>query len=416
MRSMFRPLSFYVGLRYTGARARNSFISVITLISALGLMLGVAVLITVLSVMNGFDRELQTRILGMVTHLSVQGREPVQDWQALAGRLDHHDEIEAVAPFVELEGMLSHRGNVAGAMINGIEPRAERKVSIVGDYMEEGELEQLAPGEFDMVLGYGLARRLGADVGDKVTLVLPEATISPAGVMPRFKRFTVTGIFRVRAEVDSLYAYINVQDAAKLARQAGTVQGVRLKLDDLFSAPAMGWTLQQELGPNYYTRDWTRSHGNLFQAIKMEKTMIGLLLMLIVAVAAFNIISTLVMVVTDKKADIAILRTLGATPGAIMGIFMVQGSLIGVVGTLSGGILGVLAALNVSEMVAWLERVLGIQFLSSDVYFISYLPSQLIWSDVVVICVTALSLSFLATLYPAWRASRTEPAEALRYD
>ena len=227
----------------------------------------------------------------------------------------------------------------------------------------------------------------------------------------------MTGVFKVGAELDSSLAMIHVDDAARLSRwEPGQVQGVRLKLKNLFEAPQVAWDLVRELPGDYYAQDWTRTHGNLFAAIKMEKTMIGLLLMLIVAVAAFNIISTLVMVVTDKKADIAILRTLGATPGAIMGIFMVQGSLIGVVGTLSGGILGVLAALNVSEMVAWLERVLGIQFLSSDVYFISYLPSQLIWSDVVVICVTALSLSFLATLYPAWRASRTEPAEALRYD
>ena len=412
MRSMFRPLSFYVGLRYTGARARNSFISVITLISALGLMLGVAVLITVLSVMNGFDRELQTRILGMVTHLSVQGREPVQDWQALANRLGHHDEITAVAPFVELEGMLSHRGNVAGAMINGIEPQAERKVSIVGDYMEQGELEKLAPGEFGMVLGYGLARRLGAELGDKVTLVLPEATISPAGVMPRFKRFTITGIFRVRAEVDSLYAYINVQDAAKLARQAGTVQGV--KLDDLFSAPAMGWTLQQELGPNYYTRDWTRSHGNLFQAIKMEKTMMTLLLSFIVAVAAFNIISSQVMLVTEKRANIAVLRTLGASPGTIMRIFMVQGTVIGFAGTLLGTGLGVLMATNVSNLAEWVERTFNTRLF--DAYFVNYLPSELQWSDVITIVSIALVISFSATLYPSWRASRVQPAEALRYE
>jgi len=414
MRSMFRPLSFYVGLRYTGARARNSFISVITLISALGLMLGVAVLITVLSVMNGFDRELQTRILGMVTHLSVQGREPVQDWQALASRLGHHDEIEAVAPFVELEGMLSHRGNVAGAMINGIEPAAERKVSIVGDFMEQGELEKLAPGEFGMVLGYGLARRLGAELGDKITLVLPEATISPAGVMPRFKRFTVTGIFRVRAEVDSLYAYINVQDYAKLARQSGTVQGVRLKLDDLFSAPALGWTLQQELGHNYYTRDWTRSHGNLFQAIKMEKTMMTLLLSFIVAVAAFNIISSQVMLVTEKRGNIAVLRTLGASPGTIMRIFMVQGTVIGFAGTLLGTGLGVLLATNVSNLAEWVERAFNTRLF--DAYFVNYLPSELQWSDVITIVSIALVISFSATLYPSWRASRVQPAEALRYE
>ncbi|MGJ3255798.1 MAG: lipoprotein-releasing ABC transporter permease subunit, partial [Alcanivorax sp.] len=311
-------------------------------------------------------------------------------------------------------GMLSHRGNVAGAMINGIEPEAERKVSIVGDFMEQGELEKLAPGEFGMVLGYGLARRLGAELGDKVTLVLPEATISPAGVMPRFKRFTVTGIFRVRAEVDSLYAYINVQDAAKLARQSGTVQGVRLKLDDLFSAPAMGWTLQQELGPNYYTRDWTRSHGNLFQAIKMEKTMMTLLLSFIVAVAAFNIISSQVMLVTEKRGNIAVLRTLGASPGTIMRIFMVQGTVIGFAGTLLGTGLGVLLATNVSKLAEWVEKTFNTRLF--DAYFVNYLPSELQWSDVITIVSIALVISFSATLYPSWRASRVQPAEALRYE
>lgn len=411
---MFRPLSLYIGLRYTGARARNSFISVITLVSALGLMLGVAVLITVLSVMNGFDRELQTRILGMVTHLSVHGREPVQDWHALAERLDHHEEIEALSPFVQLEGMLTHRGEVSGALIHGIEPAAERKVSIVGDYMEQGELESLQPGEFGMVLGYGLARRLDLNLGDKVTLVLPEATISPAGVMPRFKRFTVTGIFRVRAEVDSLYAYVNVEDAAKLARQAGTVQGLHLKLKDLFSAPTVGWRLQRELGPGYFTSDWTRSHGNLFQAIKMEKTMMTLLLSMIVAVAAFNIISSQVMLVIEKRGNIAVLRTLGASPGTIMRIFMVQGMLIGAAGTSLGTVLGVALATNVSSIAEWIERTFNTRLF--DAYFVNYLPSELLWSDVALIVTIAMVISFTMTIIPSWRASRVQPAEALRYE
>lgn len=414
MRSMFRPLSFYVGLRYTGARSRNSFISVITLISALGLMLGVAVLITVLSVMNGFDRELQNRILGMVTHVSVHGRQPVEDWQALVKRLDHHSQIQAASPFVSLEGMLTHRGEVAGTMVNGIEPQAEQDVSIVGDFMERGELESLQPGQFNVVLGHDLANQLGAQMGDKITLVLPEATISPAGVMPRFKRFTVTGIFRVRAEVDSLYAYVHVDDAARLARQAGTVEGVRLKLDDLFAAPNLSWTLQQELGPNYYMSDWTRSHGSLFQAIKMEKTMMTLLLSFIVAVAAFNIISSQVMLVTEKRGNIAVLRTLGASPGTIMRIFMVQGTLIGMSGTLLGTGLGVLLATNVSNLAQWVEKTFNTRLF--DAYFVNYLPSQLQWGDVFTIVGIALLISFSATLYPSWRASRVQPAEALRYE
>jgi len=396
MRAMFRPFALFVGLRYTGARARNSFISVITLISALGLMLGVAVLITVLSVMNGFDRELQTRILGMVTHLSVHGREPVTDWQALADQVRDYPGVEAAAPFIKLEGMLTYEGNVAGVLVNGIEP------------------EDLQPGEFGIVLGYALARKLGAETGDKITLVLPEASVSPAGVMPRFKRFTVVGRFRARAEVDSLYAYVANEDAARLERQPGTVEGIHLRLTDLFAAPEIGWQLQQALGPDYYTSDWTRSHGNLFQAIKMEKSMMTLLLSFIVAVAAFNIISSQVMLVTEKRGNIAVLRTLGASPGTIMRIFMVQGTVIGLAGTFLGTVLGVLLATNVSEVAAWVEATFNTRLF--DAYFVNYLPSQLKWSDVTVIVGIAMLISFSATLYPSWRASRVRPAEALRYE
>lgn len=411
---MLKPFSLYVGLRYTGARSRNSFISVITLISALGLMLGVAVLITVLSVMNGFNRELQTRILGMVTHVTVESRDPVTDWQALASRIADDSRIQGVAPYVQLEGMLTHMGNVQGGMIHGVDPVAEQTISIVGEHMFEGELEQLVSGEFGVVLGYGLARSLGAEVGDRVTLVLPEATISPAGVTPRFRRFTVTGIFRVRAEVDSLYAYIHMDDAARLARQPGTVQGVRLRLDDLFAAPSVSWALQHKLGPGYRTSDWTRTHGSLFQAIKMEKTMMTLLLSFIVAVAAFNIISSQVMLVTEKRGNIAVLRTLGASPGMIMRIFMVQGTLIGVVGTLLGTLLGIFMAANVSDFALWLERTFNANMF--DAYFVNYLPSELRLEDVVTIVSVALVISFSATLYPSWRASRVQPAEALRYE
>ncbi|MEL0167870.1 MAG: lipoprotein-releasing ABC transporter permease subunit [Pseudomonadaceae bacterium] len=414
---MFRPLPFFIGLRYTRAKRRNHFISFISLISMLGLTLGVMVMIIVLSVMNGFDRELRTRILGMVPHATINGYQPISDWRTLAERFEQNPKVIGTAPFIQLQGMLTHNGSVAPVLVNGIEPQAEKRVSILDNHMQSGSLDNLAAGEFGIVIGELIAKRFNVAVGDKLTFVLPEASVTPAGVFPRLKRFTVIGVFKVGAELDASLAMIHVDDAARLSRwEPGQVQGVRLKLTNLFEAPQVAWDLVRELPGDYYAQDWTRTHGNLFAAIKMEKTMVGLLLMLIVAVAAFNIISTLIMVVTDKKADIAILRTLGATPGSIMGIFMVQGSLIGVVGTVSGCILGVLTALNVSEMVAWLERVLGIQFLSSDVYFISYLPSELIWTDVVTICVTALSLSFLATLYPAWRASRTEPAEALRYD
>ncbi len=414
---MFRPLPFFIGLRYTRAKRRNHFISFISLISMLGLTLGVMVMILVLSVMNGFDRELRTRILGMVPHATISSEKPMDDWQTLATRLEEHPQVVAAAPFIQLQGMLTHNGSVAPVLVSGVIPEAEKHVSIIEQHMTQGALSDLQDGEFGIIIGELIAKRFGVQVGDKLTFVLPEASVTPAGVFPRLKRFTVAGVFKVGAELDSSLAMIHAGDAARLSRwQPGQMQGLRVKLDDLFQAPKVAWDLALTLPGNYYAQDWTRTHGNLFAAIRMEKTMIGLLLLLIVAVAAFNIISTLVMVVTDKKADIAILRTLGASPGTIMGIFMVQGSVIGVIGTLAGGVLGVLAAWNVSAMVAGLESLFGIQFLSSDVYFISYLPSQLIWSDVVLICLTALGMSFAATLYPAWRASRTEPAEALRYD
>jgi lipoprotein-releasing system permease protein len=290
-------------------------------------------------------------------------------------------------------------------------------VSIIAQHMVRGSLDDLKDGEFGIVVGEITARRFGVNIGDKLTFILPEASVTPAGVFPRLKRFTVVGVFKVGAELDSSLALIHVGDAARLSHwQDSQVEGVRLKLKDLFKAPEVAWRIAGQLGDDYIARDWTRTHGSLFQAIQMEKTMIGLLLLLIVAVAAFNIISTLVMVVTDKKADIAILRTLGMTPRQIMLVFMVQGSVIGVVGTLIGGVLGVISALNVTAWVAWLEKLVGHKFLSSDVYFINYLPSQLRLEDVVLICTAALSMSFLATLYPAWRAARTQPAEALRYE
>lgn len=414
MRSMFRPLSFYIGLRYTGARTRNSLISVIALISTIGLMLGVAVLITVLSVMNGFEKELQTRILGMVTHVSVHGNEPVDDWQDLAKKVKEHSKVEAAAPFVELEGMLAHSGDVAGAMINGVSPEYEKDVSIVGEHMWQGTLDDLESGSFNMVLGYGLARELGVDVGDQVVMVLPEASLTPAGVTPRFKRFNVSGIFRVKAEVDSMLAYIHVDDASRIARQTGKVEGVRVRLNDLFDAPQVGWELSQDLEGGYWTSDWTRTHGNLFQAVQMEKTMMTLLLSFIVAVAAFNIVSSQVMLVTEKRGNIAVLRTLGASRGSIMRIFIVQGSLIGFAGTALGVLLGVLLAENISSIGAWIEQTFNANMFSA--YFVNYLPSELRWQDVIKISVVAMSISLLATLYPSWRASTVAPAEALRYE
>ncbi len=382
-----------------------------------GLTLGVSVLIIVLSVMNGFDRELKQRVLGMVPHATITAAGGgIEDWQALVNTIPDKEGIEAAAPFVDAQGMLTNGDLVRGTLVYGIDPGYERKVSIIADHMKQGALEDLQPGEFGILLGEILASYLGVSVGDKVTMILPEANVNLAGVLPRLKRFTVVGTFSVGADVDGNLAYAHREDLARFLRVPEGVTGIRLKMTDLFAAPKLAWDVAITLPGRYYVQDWTRTHGRLFQAIQMEKTMVGLLLTLIVAVAAFNIVSTLVMVVTDKQGDIAILRTFGATPKMIMGIFMVQGSLIGVIGTLLGVALGIAGALNVSEIVGALEKLLGIHFLSPDVYFISYLPSELVWQDVAVISVSGLLMSFLATLYPAWRASRTQPAEALRYE
>lgn len=410
------PLPFWIGLRYLSAKRRNHFISFISASSMIGMTLGVAVLILVLSVMNGFDRELRERILGMVPHGVIYERGGVQDWAALVERVEQHPGVAAAAPLTRLQGMLGHGGRVQGVMVTGIEPQAEQRVSILPNHIIDGSLEALVPGGFGVLLGDLLAQHLNVVVGDKITIMLPEATLSPAGVLPRVRRLDVVGIFKVGAELDSSLAVIHLEDARRLGRLTSEAQGLRVKFDNLFDAPRSIWQLVNQLDGQFSGSDWTRTHGNLFQAIRMEKTMIGLLLLIIVAVAAFNIISTLVMAVTDKQADIAILRTMGAKPRTIMTIFMVQGVAIGVVGVLLGTILGIIAALTISDVIAWLEQLMGVQVLSSDVYFISYLPSQLLWSDVAVVTSAALLLSFLATLYPSYRASRIQPAEALRYE
>ncbi|MFL6610265.1 MAG: lipoprotein-releasing ABC transporter permease subunit, partial [Pseudomonas sp.] len=381
--------------------------------------LGVVVMIVVLSVMNGFDHEMRTRVLGMVPHATLESGDAISDWPSLAAKVKQNPQVLAVAPFTQMQGLLTNDGKVSKVLLNGIDPGLERQVSIIDNFMKQGKLDDLAPGSFGIVIGDKAAAKLGVAIGDKLTFVAPEVTVTPGGMFPRMKRFTVVGIFHVGAgELDGYLGVTNLQDLARLHRwKPDQVQGLRLKFDDLFQAPRVAWSIAQQLGEDrYYARDWTRTHGNLYQAIRMEKAMIGLLLLLIVAVAAFNIISTLVMVVNDKKGDIAILRTLGATPGQIMRIFMVQGTVIGVIGTFVGALVGMFAALNVSAAIAGLETLIGHKFLNADVYFIDYLPSQLQADDVLMVCGAALVLSFLATLYPAWRAARTQPAEALRYE
>ncbi|MEW6514749.1 MAG: lipoprotein-releasing ABC transporter permease subunit [Pseudomonadota bacterium] len=410
-----------IGLRYTAARkpgGGNRFISFISLISMLGLALGVAALIVVLSVMNGFQKELRTRILGVASHAQIMGAEgELDNWEAAVANVGKHPRVLAAAPYVQQQGMLSLAGQVKGVLVRGILPGEEEKVADFARHMKVGKLERLQPGEFGIVLGAELAYALRAFEGDKVTLIAPQGMVTPAAVLPRMKQFTVVGIFEVGMfEYDSGLALVRMEDAQRLYQMDANVSGVRLKLDDLFAAPQVVRELAGKLGPDLRATDWTRSHANFFRAVAIEKNMMFLILLLIVAVAAFNIVSTLVMTVTDKRADIAILRTLGASPGSIMRIFIIQGTLIGVIGLALGIAGGVALALNVETVVPFLERIFGIQFLAKDVYYISDLPSDLHWSDVWIIASTSFVLTVLATLYPSWRAARVNPAEALRYE
>ncbi len=415
---MSLPYELLIGLRYTRAKRRNHFISFISLISMAGIGLGVAALIVVLSVMNGFQKELRTRILGVASHIQVTGIDGGLDhWQAIAAGVEKHPEVRATAPFVQSQGMFSVDGEVKGALIRGIVPELEDRVADFRKTIKSGSLDDLKPGEFGVVLGADLARSLHVFTGDKLTLIAPQGTVTPAGVVPRVRSFKVVGIFEVGMyEYDSGLALIHLQDAQRLYQMGEQVSGVRLKVDDLFKAPRIARELVAYINADAYIHDWTKSHANFFRAVQIEKTMMFIILSLIVAVAAFNLVSTLVMAVTDKQADIAILRTLGARPRSIMAVFMIQGALVGCIGLALGVAGGVALALNVDVVVPALERLLGIQFLAKDVYYISDLPSELLWSDVWGVTLIAFVLSLLATLYPSWRAARVNPAEALRYE
>jgi lipoprotein-releasing system permease protein len=415
---MYRPFPLFIGLRYTRARRRNHFISFITVISLLGIVLGVTALITVLSVMNGFHKEVRSRILGMASHaeiLSVRGG--ITAWREAIDTAKGDRRVVGAAPFVESQVMLVNGQNVSGAILRGILPAQEPEVSDVGDHMIAGRLDDLQPDEFGIVLGRELAFVLGLNLGDQVTVVTPQVTTTPAGSVPRMKRFTVVGLFEVgMGEYDRGVGLVHLQDGATLQRLGEAVSGVRLKLSDMDRAPQVSRELARQFDGLFRVTDWTQSHRNFFAALETEKRMMGVILFLIVAVAAFNIVSTLVMVVTDKRSDIAILRTLGASPREIMGIFIVQGTWIGLVGTLLGVLGGVLLALNVERIIGWFERQFGFDFIDPSIYYISKLPSDLHWDDVGLIGSVAFVLTLLATLYPAWRAARIQPAEALRYE
>jgi lipoprotein-releasing system permease protein len=407
-----------VGLRYTRARRRNRFIGINSAVSMIGIAVGVWALIVVLSVMNGFQKEVRTRILGVVSHLQVladDGR--LEDWRGVAKAATQHSRVVGAAPFVQAQAMLSNNQAVRGAAVRGILPADEEKVADLAKHMRSGALDDLKPGDFGVVLGADLARALQVLRGDKIALIAPQGTVTPAGVIPRLKQFTVVGVFEAGiADADAGLALVHLRDAQTLYQMGESVSGVRLKLDDLFAAREVARELLGRLPRNVYATDWTRSHANFFRAVEIEKRMMFIILALIVLVAAINIISTLVMAVTDKQADIAILRTLGAAPGSILQIFMVQGMVLGVVGTVAGVVVGIVTALNIDVIVPAIENALSIKFLSKDVYLIPDLPSDLQANDVVSIALMSLGLSFVATLYPSWRAGRVNPAEALRYE
>jgi lipoprotein-releasing system permease protein len=413
-----RPYELFIGLRYTLSRSRNRFVSFISAVSVIGIALGMMVLITVLSVMNGFQREVRTRILSVASHVQISGPDnKLADWRAVEAEALKNPEVIAAAPFVLQQGLLSSGGNVRGALIRGIEPAAEDKVAGFGPHMKKGSLSDLKPDEFGIILGQDLARLLGVLPGDKVVLIAPTGVVTPAGILPRLKQFTVVGLFGVdHYEYDSGLALVNLADAQRLYRMEDTVTGVRLKLKDLFLAPRVSRELAMTLPGAAYISDWTRQNANFFRAVDIEKRMMFFIVFLIIAVAAFNIVSSMFMAVKDKQADIAILRTLGASPRSIMGVFLIQGTLVGVVGTVLGLVSGIALATNVDVVVPFIERILGFKFLAKDVYMISDLPSELQAGDVILTGIFSFVVSVIATLYPSWRAARVNPAEALRYE
>lgn len=415
---MFNSYEFWVGKRYVRSKSGNRFVSLISAISMLGIAIAVAVLIIVLSVVNGFERELKDRLLAMSAHASIE--DPTGDlanWPDLVATATENERVTAAAPYVSGQGLLVLGERLSGAEFRGIDPELEDTVSGINGVMTEGDLHSLAADRFNIVLGLELANELRASVGDKVTVYLAEGIVTPAGIMPTTKRFTVSGIYRVGMyEFDRRLALVNLGDAQRLFRKGENVTGVRLAVTDIYSAANIVREVAIASDEAVLVSDWTRRHVNFFRSIQITKSILFVILLLVVAVAAFNIVSTLVMVVKDKQADIAIMRTVGARPSGILRIFITQGSIIGIAGTLSGMLLGVLFTLNLENIVGFMEAAFGIKLLAADVYFISDLPAELRLADVVTICSIAMLLSVLSTLYPAWRGARLMPAEALRYD
>ncbi len=416
--SRVQPYELFIGLRYSRAKRRNHFVSFISLTSIIGMALGITVLISVMSVMNGFQKEIRERILGVVSHVQVSGiNGRLDDWRQLAAQAGENPQVIASAPYISEQGLLSYDQAVKGTMVRGILPEYENQVVDLGRHMKAGRMNALHPGGFGIVLGVDLARALGARVGEKVLLIAPQGQMTPAGILPRLKQFTVVGIFEAgHYEYDAGLALIHLEDAQTLYLFDSNVSGVRLRLKDLYQAPQVANELAHTLKVDAYISDWTRINANFYRAVEIEKRMMFFVVVLIVAVAAFNIVSTLVMAVTDKQSEIAILRTLGASPRSIMKIFIVQGTLIGIFGTLLGLIGGVSLALNIDVVVPFIENLFHVRFLAKDVYYISELPSQVQFWDVAVIAVVSFALCLLATLYPSSRAARTNPAEALRYE
>ncbi|QDZ27381.1 lipoprotein-releasing ABC transporter permease subunit [Noviherbaspirillum sp. UKPF54] len=414
------PFEWLVGIRYTRAgrrSGRNSFISFISLISMAGIALGVAALIVVLSVMNGFQKEVRDRMLSVLSHIEVYDASgSMPDWRATAREAFQDKEVKGAAPYVAAQAMLMHDDTVRGVMVRGILTQEEPKVSDVARQIKSGSFNSLQPGEFNIILGKELARGLHVEVGDKVTMIAPQGQVTPAGVLPRLKQFTVGAIFEAgHNEYDSSLAFLQIDDAMRMFRLDGP-SGLRLRVEDMQRAPQVALDLSRILSGNLYILDWSKQNRTWFAAVQTEKRMMFIILTLIVAVAAFNLVSTLVMTVTDKQSDIAILRTLGASPASIMKIFMIQGALVGLLGTAIGVGLGVTVALNIDVIVPFIEHLLGVQFLSKDIYLITALPSDLRWPDVWTIGSVSVILAFLATLYPSWRAAGVRPAEALRYE